>query len=175
MKTCTREKGRHTPVITAEGKTSYESSRRVKAVKMHAFCSVLLFYLLRHAVYMHVQLGSKDKEKLPSYKLHGRHRLDEPEVSHPPTLPVIYVYHFWFGSFYLFPWDVLPLQSDWSLSCDHGLDIVRANVRTTTNNMCTLYGTWYIATTRAPLRGRPTPPATLAQERIQKKSKGAEQ
>ena len=29
------------------------------------------------------------------------------------------VYRFWFV---FFPWDIPPLQSDWSLSCDHGLD-----------------------------------------------------
>ena len=27
-----------------------------------------------------------------------------------------------FGLFVFLPWDVLPLKSDWSLSCDHGLD-----------------------------------------------------
>ena len=31
----------------------------------------------------------------------------------------IYVYHFWSALF--IPWGILPLQSDWSLSCDHGL------------------------------------------------------
>ena len=29
------------------------------------------------------------------------------------------VYHFWFV---FFPWGIPPLQSDWSLSCDRGLD-----------------------------------------------------
>ena len=32
----------------------------------------------------------------------------------------IYVYHL--GLFVFFPWDIPQLQSDWSLSCDHGLD-----------------------------------------------------
>ena len=27
-----------------------------------------------------------------------------------------------FGLLVVFPWGTLPLQSDWSLSCDHGLD-----------------------------------------------------
>ena len=27
-----------------------------------------------------------------------------------------------FGLFGVFPWGILPLQSDWSLSCDHGHD-----------------------------------------------------
>ena len=40
----------------------------------------------------------------------------------------IYSYHFGFASF--FPRRVLPLQSDWSLSCDHRLD----NVSSCENN-----------------------------------------
>ena len=31
----------------------------------------------------------------------------------------ICVYHFWFV---FFPWGIPPLQSDWSLPCDQGLD-----------------------------------------------------
>ena len=31
----------------------------------------------------------------------------------------ICVYYFWFV---FFPWGIPPLHSDWSLSCDHGLD-----------------------------------------------------
>ena len=31
------------------------------------------------------------------------------------------VYHFRFVSVF-FPWSILQLQSDWSISCDHGLD-----------------------------------------------------
>ena len=41
----------------------------------------------------------------------------------------MYVYRFLF--FLVCPWGILPLQSDWSLSCDHGLDDVRASVRAT--------------------------------------------
>ena len=32
----------------------------------------------------------------------------------------ICVYHL--GLFCIFPWGIAQLQSDWSLSCDHGLD-----------------------------------------------------
>ena len=32
----------------------------------------------------------------------------------------ICVYHFWFV--FVFSWGIPPLQSDWSLSCDNGLD-----------------------------------------------------
>ena len=38
------------------------------------------------------------------------------------------VYHF---CFVFFPWGIPPLQSDWSLSCNHGLDYA-SYVRTTT-------------------------------------------
>ena len=34
----------------------------------------------------------------------------------------ICVYHFWFVFVLFSPWGILPLQSDWSLSCDHGLN-----------------------------------------------------
>ena len=40
------------------------------------------------------------------------------------------VYSFTF--FFFLVWDILPVQSDWSLSCDHGLDILRVNVTATT-------------------------------------------
>ena len=33
----------------------------------------------------------------------------------------ICVHHLWFVSVF-FPWGIPQLQSDWSLSCDHGLD-----------------------------------------------------
>ena len=29
-----------------------------------------------------------------------------------------------FGLFMFFPWGIVSFQSDWSLSCDHGLDYV---------------------------------------------------
>ena len=35
----------------------------------------------------------------------------------------ICVYHLWFVlCVFFFLWGIPPLQSDWSLSCDHGLD-----------------------------------------------------
>ena len=37
--------------------------------------------------------------------------------------------------FLFFPWGFPQLQRDWSLSCDHGTDLImRVNVRTTTTN-----------------------------------------
>ena len=42
----------------------------------------------------------------------------------------ICVYHLWFVFFFL--WGIPQLQSDWSLSCDHGLDYASKCEKTTT-------------------------------------------
>ena len=39
----------------------------------------------------------------------------------------------------IFPWGIPQLQSDWSLSCDHGLDYASFNVRTTTISQLTQF------------------------------------
>ena len=52
----------------------------------------------------------------------------------------ICVYHFWFCLCF-FSWGIPPLQSDWSLSCDHELDLASScqnnNTNTTTNTTTT--------------------------------------
>ena len=57
---------------------------------------------------------------------------------------------FSFVCFMFFPWDILPLQSDWSLSCDHHrLDLIRANARTTTTTTTILNKDTHTSDTRA--------------------------
>ena len=46
-------------------------------------------------------------------------------------LNIISVYHLWFV---FFPWGIPRLQSDWSLSCDDGLDYTSSCE--TTNSRC---------------------------------------
>ena len=53
----------------------------------------------------------------------------------------ICVYHLWFVC--VFPWGIPQLQSDWSLPCDHGLDL-RVNVRTTTTTTTTTTTILYV-------------------------------
>ena len=45
----------------------------------------------------------------------------------------ICVYHFWF-SLCFFPGGIPPLQSDWSLSCDHGLGCASSCENNNNNN-----------------------------------------